>query len=74
MEFGLNGSKGTTSVSGDMAQTVSIPKARLEKLRKKATAFDRLAKKMASHAMTASEDSLAKDWLSKEEEDAWKDL
>lgn len=74
MGLSLNGSKAAINISGDMAQTVSIPKARLEKLKRKATAFDRLMKKMKNHVMIASEASLAKDWLSKEEEEAWKDL
>ena len=47
----------------------------LEELKKKAGAFDRLSEKLHKpHVMLASETSLAKDWLSEEEEEAWKDL
>ena len=58
-----------------MADSITIPRKKFEELKKKAGAFDRLSEKLHKpHVMLASETSLAKDWLSEEEEEAWKDL
>lgn len=74
MGLSLNGFKATNVNGGSMSESVSIPKSRFEELKRKATAFDRLMKKKSGHIMLSSENSLAKDWLSKEEEEAWKGL
>ncbi|MCR4368827.1 MAG: hypothetical protein NUV67_02880 [archaeon] len=74
MELFLNAGKDSITNSGYMADTVSISKARLEELKRKATAFDKLLKNNSKHVMGLSENSLAKDWLSKEDEEAWKNL
>jgi len=74
------------NIGNAMPETITIPKKEYKALKEKAAAFEkiadseRLSKKELSRIRAAkrnrllSEKSLAKDWLRKEEDMAWKNL